>query len=95
MVQLILEAAQGAPSCECIWILAGGRNAANFHKERIPVGQMLASAAFAALVRVSAQSRAAAFQLRLSGFEGHVLQPKIPFFHVHILNEKRYYTRYN
>ena len=30
MVQLILEAAQGAPSCECIWILAGGRNAANF-----------------------------------------------------------------
>ena len=39
----------------------------------------LVGAAFAALDRASAQSRAAA-----------LLQPKIPFCHVRILNEKRY-----
>lgn len=39
----------------------------------------LAGAAFAALDRASAQSRAAA-----------LLQPEIPFCHVRILNEKRY-----
>ena len=77
MVQLILEAAQGASTCEyldtCRWAERG----------ELPEGahpcrtdDFLADAAFAALARAQAHPSAAAFQLRLSGFEGHVLQPK-------------------
>ena len=42
----------------------------------------LACAAFAELVRASAQASTAAFPLRLSGFEGQVLKPEKSFCHL-------------
>ena len=82
MVQLILEAAQGA-SVGLYPDTARQTERGDLPEGAHPFGTdgFVAGAAFAAIDRASAQPSAAAFQLRLPGFEGRVLTPKNPFCH--------------
>ena len=79
MVQLILEAAQGAS------VGLYPDTARQTERGDLPEGAHLFGTdgfvAGAAIDRASAQPSAAAFQLRLPGFEGRVLTPKNPFCH--------------